>query len=357
MGVGVGVLELAVRVIAPQQLVLLRPDIWMPVDTFGWTHRPNIATEVNTGERSVRMLTDEEGFRVGQAGRRERADSILLIGDSFLAALQVEYEQSVPGLLEDSLVGPDGAQVAVRNTAVGGWDPDQYFLMTRDRLGRFAYGVALVFVYVGNDITDDVRPYFPPRQPAERAKWRVPRSLHPREWIDAVARPLNNDLEENSHLFVLVKNRAEPIRIRLGLSAAYIPWVLIRDRRDGVEWEATADVLARIDSLATAQGTPARFVLIPSQYQVDQQLFDSHVEAFGLDASTLDLDQPSTRMREELEERGLYVIDALEPFRQAHRGGLRLYGKVDPHLSPAGHRVLYDLVAPTVIETLWDSGR
>ena len=111
--------------------------------------------------------------------------------------------------------------------------------------------------------------------------------------------------------------------------------------------------MARIDSMATAGGTPARFVLIPSRYQVDEQLFHSHVEAFGIDASDLDLDQPNHRMRDEMEARGLQVVDALERFRQEHQAGKRLFGQVDPHLSPTGHRVLYDLVVPAVVELVW----
>jgi hypothetical protein len=91
--------EVLVRIVEPQQLIVDRPDIWQPRDTVGWEHRPNVQTTVNTGEGFVHFRTDAEGFRIGRAGRVEGDRQVLLIGDSFMEALQVEYEQSLAGLM------------------------------------------------------------------------------------------------------------------------------------------------------------------------------------------------------------------------------------------------------------------
>jgi len=72
--------EFAVRLIAPQQLILIRPDIWRPIDILGWAHIPSVNTTINTGDRTVRVLTDQDGFRVGRAGRVEADRRILLLG-------------------------------------------------------------------------------------------------------------------------------------------------------------------------------------------------------------------------------------------------------------------------------------
>ena len=97
------VAEVVVRVVRPQQLILTRPDIWQPVDTLGWKHQPDVSTTVNTGEKLVRFYTDHESFRVGANGRVEADKKVLVLGDSFLEALQVEYEESIPGILEERL--------------------------------------------------------------------------------------------------------------------------------------------------------------------------------------------------------------------------------------------------------------
>jgi hypothetical protein len=39
-----------IRLLAPQPLINLRPDVWMPAGDVGWRLRPNADTRVNTGE-------------------------------------------------------------------------------------------------------------------------------------------------------------------------------------------------------------------------------------------------------------------------------------------------------------------
>jgi len=46
------------------------------------------------------------------------------------------------------------------------------------------------------------------------------------------------------------------------------------------------------------------------------------------------------------------VFDALPGFLQLQRSGGRLYGTVDPHLTPQGHDVLERLVEPLVVARL-----
>src|SRR5690348_12662319 len=58
LGAAAGLAELLVRLVAPQQLIVRRPDIWEAVDTLGWVHRPDVNTTVNTGERAVHVYTD-----------------------------------------------------------------------------------------------------------------------------------------------------------------------------------------------------------------------------------------------------------------------------------------------------------
>jgi hypothetical protein len=183
--------EVAIRLIAPQQLILVRPDVWQPVDTVGWRFRPNLDTKVNWGERTVRLYTDQDGFRVGRAGRANAPPSrrVLLLGDSFMAALQVGYEQSLAGLLESDM------HIAVRNAGQAGWDPPQYYLGAREALARDTFGLVVVSVYLGNDVVTSRPERIPPRVPVEIHHLRVPHSLAKAEVVDALVRPVNDYLE------------------------------------------------------------------------------------------------------------------------------------------------------------------
>src|SRR6185503_6298606 len=104
-----------------------------------------------TGERSVRVLSDERGHRIG-AARRPRPDrSVLAIGDSFVEALQVEAEQTMTALLAESLTRSSGRTVRVVNGAVGGWDANQYLIAAKRELDGAKYDLLLVFVFLEND--------------------------------------------------------------------------------------------------------------------------------------------------------------------------------------------------------------
>ncbi|MBX3173918.1 MAG: SGNH/GDSL hydrolase family protein [Gemmatimonadaceae bacterium] len=346
-----GVAEVAVRLAAPQQLILIRPDVWEPVDTLGWVRRPNIETQMNTGERTVTVRTDSARFRVGATGRREAATQVLLLGDSFMEALQVEYEQSTAGLLEAGLEAASGRPVAVRNAGVSGWSPNQYRLLARRELAETSYALIVVAVFVGNDVIGEATERIPPRVPVERKHFRFPRSLAARELIDALAAPVNDVLEVRSHLFILAKNSLATMRMRLGLTADYFPRWYQKAEADSPAWGVTVAVLRALADEAQAKGTPTVFVLVPERLQVHSDEFLRYLKGFDIDPASVDLDQPSRVLREGLEAAGLRVVDALGPFRAA-AAETRLHGVVDQHLSPEGHRVLTDVILPVAAPLL-----
>jgi hypothetical protein len=345
-----GLAEIAIRLIVPQQLILMRPDLWQPADTVGWVRRPNVDAQVNTGERTVRLITDHEGFRVGAAGRRSGVP-VLLLGDSFMEALQVDYEHSLAGLLDNSLSEVTGTTVAVRNAAISGWAPTQYLARARTLLPREDYGLVITALYVGNDARPERVDYFPPR-PSTQLPLRVPRELSRMELISAVLYPLNNLLEGRSHLYVMLRKRLETLRMRTGTSAQYFPPEFLKSEVNAERWRLTAEVSEEIAALARAHSAQALFVLLPSDFQIDPSNFHQQVRGFGLDTAAVDLDQPSRRLEEELTSRGLHVVNVLTEFRQLHDAGQGLYGKTDKHLSPAGHEALARLLTPAAAELL-----
>jgi len=354
VSVALGVCEILVRTVAPQQLVVVRPDIWQPDDSTGWRSRANLHTKANWGERTVHVYTDRDGFRVGNAGRHEADTRVLLIGDSFVAALQVEYEQSLAGLLEAGLPERLGRPVAIRNAGQNGWDPPQYFLEARSLLRRGAFDLALVFLYLGNDVVNvrpsRIRAWIP--QDVRIAEFRWPHRLTWPEITAAVLRPVNDNLKRRSHLYIFVKTRLQTTLMRLGLSPDYFPEEFTRREATSSRWDLTADICRDIAALASQQGIPTLFVLLPAPFQVDSDTFQQFLRGFGIDSATVDLDQPTRLMRQRLEVRHLGVLDALPAFRAAARAGTRLFGRVDRHLSPAGHAVLDSLVEPAVTRLL-----
>jgi hypothetical protein len=344
--------ELLVRLVAPQQLPNVRPDIWTPDDSLGWVNAANVRTTINTGERTVELATDADGFRVGGAGALAASSQVLFIGDSFVEALQVPYESTAAAHLERALAATLRRGVAVRNAGVDGWEPNAYFIRTRQLVTRRPFGAVIVGLYLGNDLVGTRAARIPARKPAERHALRLPRSLAPREWIDALLYPVNDLLETRSHLFVLTKRRLDVIAMRLGLTAAYFPRELRRALAGAPMWGVTADICASLDSLARANGSRALFVLLPAPHQVDRRVFEDYLRGFAIDPDSVDLEQPNRLLGDALRARGVTVLDVLPDFRAAAARGVVLFGTVDKHLSYEGNALLGRLLEPAVVSLL-----
>src|SRR5687768_17493591 len=181
-------------------------------------------------------MTDAKGFRVGQNGGVVAPTRVLLLGDSFGAALQVQYEESLPGLLERRLPTVLGRRVAVHNTAVNGHSPSQYLIRARQELAREPYGLVLVMFFLGNDILEDRAEYYPPLQQTNVRNFRVPRHATWTEIVDAMLYPINDFLKQHSHLFVLAKNQARTVLMRMGLTYLHIPYEVLRANAADRRW-------------------------------------------------------------------------------------------------------------------------
>jgi acetyltransferase AlgX (SGNH hydrolase-like protein) len=345
--------EAAVRFAAPQQLIQIRPDLWQAADSIGWMRRPNASTQINTGERTVSVFTDRERHRVGSQGRTEAATQVLLMGDSFMEALQVNHEQTVAHLLEGMLSQGLGRPVAVRNAGVAGWNPNHYLIRTRQLLSRDTFALVIVAVFVGNDAVAYRFDRVAPRAPAARRHFRLPRGFGRNEFVQSFLAPVNDALETRSHLYILAKNQFSTLRMRLGITADYLPLEYRRSEAASKRWSNTTAIVKDISRVAAAHGTPVLFVLTPERFQVYADEFQRYLRGFGIDSSLVDVDQPSRMLLQGFQAEGLHVVGALSAMRaEAAKGGPRLYGTVDQHLSPDGHRVVAAVTAPEALRLM-----
>jgi lysophospholipase L1-like esterase len=341
-----------VRMVAPQSLIVIRPDIWMPADQVGWRNRPDVDTRINTGEREVRWRTDAQGFRTGAPPPATAEVTLIALGDSFLAAMQVEDEETMVRILEARLSSRSGKRVRILNTGVAGWGPNQYRNELQRILDTSSADGVLVFVFLGNDIGKAVVASIPAREAEKRHVLRWPRSLDAGELVNAIAYPVNDFLEVRSHLFILARTRLKFLLMRLGLSADYFPSTLMKSEASSTAWSTTADILKEVADRAAARRLHAVFVLLPSPEEADPAQAVATAKGFGIDPASFDTDQARVRLGEEMARRNLDVVDATPALRAAISGRTPdVYGQVDNHLGKAGHRV----VAEAMEEAVWNA--
>jgi hypothetical protein len=350
--VALSVLELAVRVLAPQALPPMRPDFWVAAETFGWRHPANLVTTIDNPDRTVTFMTDRDGHRIG-AGETIHAPAwtVLALGDSFLEAYQVEAEETLTSIMARDLGARLGAPGRVVNSGVSGWDPNHYLLEARHRLLRGDIDLVAVFVFLGNDLVSQPVRRFPPRLPTVRRRLCLPATAEREEVLECLAQPLDELLRFRSHFYQLAKSAGRRSLAAVGLTRVLFPASVHRAFRDHPAWGVTADVLADVAAAGRAHGLPTVIVLLPSPIQVDPAI-RRWVQSTSRLAAAIDLAQPG-RLGEELARRGLEVVDLTPALvAAAARSGDELYGRRDPHLTEAGHREVAAAAGPTLFELL-----
>jgi hypothetical protein len=346
------VVEGLIRLLAPQSLILLRPDIYIPTEQLAWRHAPNVDTRVNTGEREIRWKTDDQGIRIGGDLSKPSEMTLLALGDSYLEAMQVEYEDTMTALLEKRLSSRLGRSMRILNTGVGGWDPNQYRIQLEKIMGNrriSSINGVIVFVYLGNDIIGHHADNYPPRQSLARHALRLPNSLEWNELVRAVAYPINDFLETRSHLFIFVKTRLKYTLMKMGLTAYYFPRTLLKNQASSNRWKITADTLEEIAVMAKHHDLKTLFVLLPSPSEANPEEGLETANSFGITSEEIDLDQAHLLLGEQLRKRDLSVVDMTPALRAANRERMAdVYGRVDNHLGRGGHQV----VANTIEEVI-----
>ncbi len=342
------------RLLLPQQLVLLDGrQIWQPDEDLGWRMKPNIDTFVDTGEGRVRVVTDTQGRRAGTrsppAQEQPTSIRVLAVGDSFVEALGVDYESTLPRRLELDWTRLTGEPVAVSARAASGWNPYQYYLAVKKELRDHRYDLGVVFLYAANDIIDGT-PAITKAQIGRRRQFRAPRAWASAEWRGALLYPLNDLLERRSHLFVFLRTKGNLALARFGLTSAYFPEVFRKLFATSPNWDSTVEICRGIRDEFIRHNTPVTFVLLPASYQVHKEMFESYINAFAIERGSVDLEQPNRILAGAFAKNSMTLLDPLELMRAGASRGVLLFGRIDRHLNAEGIRVVSRFVADAIAE-------
>ncbi len=156
--------EIAVRMIGyePIYRVYSKPSVfWRHDPLLGWSHEPG-SEGIYVGpkpwpiEFSTSVEISSEGLRGPEvAPRPPDGLRVLFLGDSMLAAFEVEYEETFPERIEKELSRSLGVPVQVLNAGVRGYGTDQSYLYFRAR-GYKWEPEAVVLVYSANDPRNNI---------------------------------------------------------------------------------------------------------------------------------------------------------------------------------------------------------
>ena len=159
--VTLGLLEIVLRLFLSALLFIPSANpsdeslFWRHSEELGWALSPGSSGRFTNGGFDGLVSTDEYGLRRNSVTGTYQPDyeTILFLGDSTVASLEVDDEETVPAVLERRLRA-QGRKVNVINLGVRGYGTDQSFLSARLHAARLR-PVEIIYMYVGNDMYEN----------------------------------------------------------------------------------------------------------------------------------------------------------------------------------------------------------
>lgn len=375
--VGAVALEAAVRAFHP-----VSDDLWQWDPVIGTKLVPGLGRAVSPGIYDIPVEVNAEGFRDREHANPRDAGvrGIVLLGDSFVEAVQVPFRDSVAALLEEDLARR-GERAEVVSLAVSGAGTAREYLALREYGLRHRPDLVLLF-FVENDVSDNSRrlqgnSYMPCARIS--ADGRLERA--------ADGTPLFTEFDpgpKRGRITGMLRRRSMAWRFlresldrapavtealyRLGLTGDPPPTFGNRaaddlgffeiyrrePRPDWAEaWGVTEDLLLATRDLAAGAGADFAVVLVPAAWDVHRPTWEEVVGRIPeLGRADVDVGLPSRRLSAFLGRNGIPVIDLFPAFGRETAAGRTLHIRGDNHWSVDGHRLAAETIVPEVLRLL-----
>jgi len=323
-------------------LILLRPSFKAYLPKFG--------THVQTNSLGFRDV--EHDVESGTETYR-----ILLLGDSFMEALQVEFEESFAHLLEEELNKILPCHVEVINTGVSGWGTDDQVTYFSRRGRELQPNLVLLAFTLHNDISDNLE---------ERYHFRDGERLRSKPVTHAslfrhINLKIRSYLVSHSHLYQLAYRSWTSVAVADAGSQLrhHVVDLMMVEHETAIEngWWITKQLLLEANQLSKSGGAKMAVFPIPLTYQFDSRAYAALLATNQLSEEQLDPNNPQVMLQHILAEENIPDIDILPEFLgyTSSSGGQPLYIWGDGHWNRAGHRVAASVVSRKLVDVIRQS--
>ncbi|WP_145257993.1 hypothetical protein [Planctomycetes bacterium Pan216] len=350
--IGIVMLEVAIRMVSQEGESLLVKDTLVGQryvrDTFESTYVPEAG-------REVMLRFNAEGFRGPDRPKTKPRglQRVAVLGDSFIAAVAVEEEDSLVGRLEVELVTADsGAEWEVMNFGVSGFSTGQSLLTWRHFAREYDPDLVLLCFYNGNDLADNHhgsssghRPYFVLNEGGSL-------QLVP---LKPVRSTLSRWLAEYSQFYVWQKHQTRKVRDLFRETANVLPpGFHIFDSEPTGEtaeaWEVTERLITTVAEEVRESGAEVVVVGIPAHEQLVEKYWYRLIETVGpAAAGKYDPNYPEQRLGKLCHDQGISYLPMVNGFRELEDPASCYFLEVG-HWNEKGN----DVAARLVVEHLAD---
>jgi len=349
--------EVILRFALPQKLYRYPHDLFRPDEEIGFVLNPEFSGELKTPEFRTHLAINSLGFRNAEiAPKPKGALRVLVVGDSFVSALNVESEESFVSIAGGALAHRLGAgRVELVNAGTPNYGTWHELRVLRRFARSLEIDVAVLCVFVGNDLEDNLHPM--------SAMVRDGYLVERKSVSGLLPRPVRAWLQRHSMSYVFLWNAWHRMRDWVGGRTPNpmdpFKGFLTSGGDSPIEdgYRVSGGLLREAKDDAAGLGIPLLVVVIPQEIQVYPEQFTTFAAGvLGSDGlARYDLTQPSRRWATLAESLGLPTVDLLPVFR-ARNTGPPLYMRLDGHLTVEGNKVAGEAIASAMIPLLAEKG-
>jgi hypothetical protein len=332
------VLEAGLRMFGGMEAEPAFQSLFMPDDRIGYRLRPGTSVRYSTREFSNDLTINPQGVRDYDPILPKAPDEkrVLILGDSFVFAVQVPLEQTFGEQLEARLTRSDPAhRWRVINGGVQGYGPVEQWLFYRHIASAFQPDIVLIVVSVANDAIE-----------AFDAKTKLDLGRVPDRTGGERRETQLRSIVRSSMVLQLVRIRADQFRARAFAATSERPLAAYLEPSptfvsEGLQLATRA--FGNIAAHAHASGARVGIILMPGRFQTHDEDFRRVAEIAERGGSTLLRNAATERFTSALAPLGEPMLDLLSVFTPLPDPP-GLYFVRNSHLSARGHRVAADAI-------------
>ncbi len=355
---GLGLIEAGLRLYHRVHPPAGKGFFWIPRPEYGWGLAPGREGPFYDDQGEFRTHVRINSLGLHDAERRHaRAVGvfrILILGDSYIEALQVELEQGVGRRLQDQLAARAGRRVEVISAGVSSWGTDNELLYFRHEGYRYQPDLVLLFFTTSNDVRENYAPF---NRMAAQSNLNKPAfvvnrdgalEMRPGSPPPMAAPPWWQQLRVGRYLFPSLggtmdlrgPHHGEPQGVPADM------WVHAPAYRDEVAeaWRVTEALIRAVrDEVVAHQAQFAMFVHSgPWIHREDRWKFMLMRDPQAVRA--WDRHKPRRLVTDFLSRERVLFLDLFDAF-EAVADREPLFFAFDPHWTAAGHRVVAQAIA------------
>jgi hypothetical protein len=368
-GFGIG-LALVVAEVGVRVLRLVPTRFWEPDPLLG-----------------TRLIPDKEGWwtqeefefrvpvRINSAGWRDVEHSlvkpagvyrIVILGDSFIEAMQVPLQDTIGRRLEQELnQSAEGARYEVISLGVSGYGTASEMLVYRE-IGRlYKPDLVLLAFYPGNDVHNNspkLETVLPPVYSEDGSLDRVTAGNKRTARVSLLGRILGSSqayrffrkmvLTQHPALagWLVEAGLVQPgavteSPVRAGVPLDYWVYASVVDPDWQDAWRHTESLLTEFRRMVETNGSRFVVVVIAGREQVDRRSWEEIVRTHpALQDGAWNVYGPEQRLSRWCDEKRIIFLRLSDAFLAARGTAGPLYYRYDGHWTPAGHRVAADTI-------------